>query len=225
MNKLYFANIVFFVSALFFSVSMPCDARMEVLEDCAMEKVAARDGISDISVHIPGIEIKMDTYRKEKTVIAADDTGNMIYNAMLIAGADTRADTRADTGADIGKNNSINAALTNAALMDIAFGANGAGFLYSPYSYASQIVSNLSIGSIPGLTMLYGGFMPGTMLGPNLIRNLSIGLTPAGTSFGSIMTQAFTQCFTHSITGVSATMTPISGHTISGHTTTRSYNR
>lgn len=205
MKKISFINIILF--GLFFCVSMPCSAGMDVLEDEAMNNITAGEGISNISIPIPRIEIEMEPYQKDNTNITVSNNSNTMN--MFLNGMDQT---------NIIKND------LNLLSSQMPFGANEAGLLYSPNSYATQIISNLSIGSIPGLTMLYGGFMPGTMLGPNLIRNLSIGLTPAGTSFGSIMTQAFSQCFTHSITGVSSTMNQISGHTISGHINTRSYS-
>ena len=201
MNKASCINITLCVFALIFYLSISCYGAMKVLGNKDMEDVAGPDGILYGVPDGPDIEIIMELYFQNKK-----NWSNVL--SVLMSLQQTIFDNSSNNGSP---DQYPPAGPGEYDIAALSFSGN----LNSSYSYTTQIVSNLSIGSIPGLTMLYGGGgFPGSIFGPNLIRNLTTGLTPAGTSFGSIMTQAFTGQFlsvgfSQRVTGVRATITRI----------------
>ena len=178
MNRLIsLANIILLVllAAGFTIISEPCNAAMEAMEDTAMEKMAAaRGSIANFTDRSSDVKIKMRAYGDKKS--SNRDAGFFDVNTGRQINTVKKIDKPGFSQSQI---------ISQITIQDsMPFGS----VPLNPY--AKQLVSNLSIGMIPGLSSLFDPFTPGIgVLAPGLIRNLSFGLTPVGMSFGSLVTQ------------------------------------
>ncbi len=148
---------------IFLFLAIPAFAKMKILPNRLLEQTFGAFQLSLLNTdQVKNRTIKMDSYKKHIKNSGQDaDEGNEIE--MLINNSDKGEEASTDF---------------------LSLVSSG-GFFNVSGNAKSRLINNNTLGYTPGITILYGNNI--NPPGLSVIRNSSIGITPAGTSFGSIM--------------------------------------